>query len=265
MSTTDAEPTGGEKSAPPISTVAGTGIGGFEGDDGPAVSAQLNYPYGIALDSTGTLYFSDHGNHRVRKVTADGTISTIAGTGTAGYRGDDGPATSAQLNWPRDVAVDGAGTVYIVDSSNNRVRRIAADGTISTVAGTGKAGFGGDGGLATSAQLNVPFGLAVDSTGALYIAEYNSHRVRRITADGKITTVAGTGTAGSKGDGGPAVSAQLNRPQALAVDDTGNLYIADSNNHRVRKVAADGTISTVAGTGTAGFDGDDGPATSAQL
>ncbi|MEU6174987.1 RICIN domain-containing protein [Streptantibioticus parmotrematis] len=265
MSTTHAEPAGAEESAPAISTIAGTGVGGFEGDEGPAVSAQLNYPYGIAVDGTGTLYFSDHGNHRVRKVTADGTITTIAGTGTAGNQGENVPAVSAQLNWPRDVAVDGAGTVYIADSSNHRIRKVTADGTISTVAGTGKAGFGGDGGLATSAQLNVPFGLAVDSTGVLYVAEYNNHRVRRITTDGKISTVAGTGSAGSKGDGGLAVSAQLNRPQALAVDATGGLYIADSNNHRIRKVAADGTISTVAGTGTVGFGGDDDQATSAQL
>ncbi|MFE5832735.1 RICIN domain-containing protein [Streptomyces sp. NPDC056488] len=265
MSTTHAEPVDAGQSAPPISTIAGTGAGGFEGDEGPAVSARLNYPYGIAVDGAGTLYFSDHGNHRIRKVTADGTISTIAGTGTAGYKGDNVPATSAQLNWPRDVAVDGEGTVYIADSSNHRIRKVTADGTISTVAGTGRAGFGGDGGLATSAQLNNPFGLAVDGTGVLYVAEYNGHRVRRITADGKISTIAGTGGAGSKGDGGPAASAQLNRPQALAVDGAGGLCIADSDNHRIRKVAADGTISTVAGTGTAGFGGDGEQATSARL
>ncbi|MEU6475374.1 SMP-30/gluconolactonase/LRE family protein [Streptomyces sp. NPDC047017] len=265
MSTTHAEPVDVERSAPPIRTIAGTGVGGFEGDEGPAVSARLNYPYGIAVDGTGTLYFSDHGNHRIRKITAEGTITTIAGTGTAGYKGDNVPATSTQLNWPRGVAVDGAGTVYIADSSNHRVRKVAADGTISTVAGTGRAGFGGDGGLAASAQLNNPFGLAVDGAGVLYVAEYNGHRIRRITADGKITTVAGTGVAGTKGDGGLATSAQLNRPQALAVDGTGGLYIADSDNHRVRKVAADGTISTVAGTGTAGFGGDDEQAASARL
>ncbi|MFE9135463.1 RICIN domain-containing protein [Streptomyces sp. NPDC007355] len=265
MSTTHAEPVDVGRSAPPISTVAGTGVGGFEGDEGQAGSARLNYPYGIAVDGAGTLYFSDHGNHRIRKITADGTITTIAGTGIGGYKGDDAPATAAQLNWPRDVVVDGAGTVYIADSSNHRVRKITADGKVSTVAGTGRAGSGGDGELAVSAQLNNPFGLAVDSAGVLYVAEYNGHRVRRITADGRISTVAGTGTAGSKGDGGPATSAQLNRPQAVAVDDAGGLYIADSNNHRVRKVAADGTISTVAGTGTAGFGGDDEQATSARL
>ncbi|MFF1560817.1 RICIN domain-containing protein [Streptomyces sp. NPDC058279] len=265
MSTTRTEPVGVEQSAPAISTIAGTGIGGFEGDEGSAVSARLNYPYGIAVDDTGTLYFSDHGNHRIRKVTADGTITTIAGTGAAGYKSDNVPAISALLNWPRGVAVDGAGTVYIADSSNHRIRKVTADGTISTVAGTGRAGSSGDGGLAASAQLNVPFGLAVDGTGVLYVAEYNGHRVRRITADGTISTVAGTGVAGSKEDGDLAASAQLNRPQALAVDNLGTLYIADSNNHRIRKVTADGTISTVAGTGTAGFGGDDGPATSAQL
>ncbi|MFJ4336535.1 RICIN domain-containing protein [Streptomyces sp. NPDC088915] len=265
MSTTHAESVDAEESAPPISTIAGTGTGGFGGDEGPAVSARLNYPYGIAVDGAGTLYFSDHGNHRIRKVTADGTITTIAGTGIAGYKGDDVPAASTQLNWPRDVVVDGAGTVYIADSSNHRIRKVAADGTISTVAGTGRAGFGGDGGPAASAQLNNPFGLAVDGTGVLYVAEYNGHRVRRITTDGKISTVAGTGVAGSKGDGGLATSAQLNRPQALAVNGAGDLYIADSGNHRIRKVAVDGRISTVAGTGTAGFGGDGEQATLAQL
>ncbi|MFF5633749.1 RICIN domain-containing protein [Streptomyces sp. NPDC012825] len=265
MSTTQAESADVGQSASAISTIAGTGSGGFEGDGGPAVSARLNYPYAIAVDGSGTLYVSDHGNHRIRKVTAEGTITTIAGTGSAGYKGDGVPATSAQLNWPRSVAVDGAGTVYVADSSNHRVRGITADGTISTVAGTGRAGFGGDGGPAASAQLNNPFGLAVDGDGTLYVAEFNGHRVRRITADGKISTVAGTGTAGSKGDGGPAVSAQLNRPQALAVDGEGVLYVADSGNHRIRKVTADGTITTVAGTGTAGFGGDDEQATSASL
>ncbi|MFE7296262.1 RICIN domain-containing protein [Streptomyces sp. NPDC057579] len=265
MSNAQAATTGGEDSAPPISTVAGTGVAGFKGDNDPAVAAQLNRPYGIAVDSTGTLYFSDHSNHRVRKITTDGKISTVAGIGSAGYRGDNGPALSAQLNGPREVAVDSAGAVYITDAGNHRIRKITADGTISTVAGTGIAGFSGDGGLATAARLNLPLGVAVDSTGVLYIAEYNNHRVRKITADGTISTVAGNGTAGSKGDGGPAASAQLNRPFAVAVDGAGDFYIADAHNHRVRKVVADGTISTVAGTGTAGFSGDDGPAASAQL
>ncbi|WP_228991917.1 RICIN domain-containing protein [Streptomyces sp. DH8] len=255
---------GGESFDPGISTVAGTGVAGFKGDNEPAVAAQLNRPYGIALDSTGSLYFSDYNNHRVRKISTDGKISTVAGAG-AGYRGDNGPAVSAQLNCPREVAVDAVGSVYVTDAANHRVRVITTDGKINTVAGTGTAGFSGDGGPADKAQLNYPLGVAVDSTGALYISDHGNNRVRKISADGKISTVAGTGVAGFKGDDGPAVSAQLNRPYALAVNGADILYITDGNNHRVRRVAADGTISTVAGKGTAGFSGDGGPATSAQL
>ncbi|MGW1283303.1 NHL domain-containing protein [Streptomyces sp. NPDC002586] len=265
MSTARAAAAEGENSASPISTVAGTGAAGFKGDNEPAVSAQLNRPYGIAVDSTGTVYFSDFNNHRVRKITTDGKISTVAGTGVAGFSGDNGPAVSAQLNYPREVAVDSAGAVYIVDANNHRVRKITADGRISTVAGTGAAGFSGDGGPATAAPLNLPLGVAVDSTGVLYVVEYSNHRVRKITTDGKISTVAGTGSAGFRGDGGPAVSAQLNGPHEVAVDGAGDLYISDLGNHRVRKITADGRISTVAGTGAAGFSGDGGPAASAQL
>ncbi|WP_030220130.1 NHL domain-containing protein [Streptomyces bikiniensis] len=265
MSTPQAETTGTEDTASPISTIAGTETAGSKGDDGPAVSAQLNGPYGLAVDSTGTLYSSDYFNHRVRKVTTDGKVSTVAGTGVAGYRGDNGPALSAQLNCPREVAVDGAGNLYITDSANHRVRKVTPDGTISTAVGTGAAGFGGDGGSATAARINYALGAAVDGDGVLYVSDHGNHRVRKVTADGKISTIAGTGTAGSRGDGGPAASAQLNRPYGLAVDGAGNLYIADADNHRVRKVAPDGTISTVAGTGAAGFSGDGGPAASARL
>lgn len=263
MSTAQTE-ADGESFDPEISTVAGTGVAGFRGDSELAVTAQLNRPYGIAVDSTGSLYFSDYNNHRVRKISTDGKISTIAGAG-AGYRGDNGPAVSAQLNCPREVAVDASGSVYITDAANHRVRVITPDGKINTVAGTGTAGSSGDGGPAAKAQLNYPLGVAVDSTGALYISDHGNHRVRKITADGKISTVAGTGVAGFKGDDGPAASAQLSGPYALAVSDADVLYITDGNNHRVRKVAADGSISTVVGKGTAGYSGDGGPATSAQL
>ncbi|MFF2721305.1 RICIN domain-containing protein [Streptomyces sp. NPDC058011] len=263
MSTAQTE-AGGESFDPEISTVAGTGVAGFKGDSELAVTAQLNRPYGIAVDSTGSLYFSDYNNHRVRKISTDGKISTVAGAG-AGYRGDNGPAVSAQLNCPREVAVDASGSVYITDAANHRVRVITPDGKINTVAGTGTAGSSGDGGPAAKAQLNYPLGVAVDGTGALYISDHGNHRVRKIPADGKISTVAGTGVAGFKGDDGPAASAQLSGPYALAVSDADVLYITDGNNHRVRKVAADGSISTVAGKGTAGFSGDGGPATSAQL
>ncbi|MEV4436031.1 RICIN domain-containing protein [Streptomyces sp. NPDC049585] len=254
-----------EDSARPIKTVVGTGDVGCSGDKGPAVAAQLNGPYGIVVDGTGAVYFSDHHNHRVRKLTTDGKIKTIVGTGEAGFGGDDGSALSARLNCPREVAVDGAGAVYIVDAGNHRVRKVATDGTISTFAGTGTGGCSGDGGLATDAQLKYPHGVAVDSTGAVYISEWGNNRVRKVTAEGRIDTYAGTGVEGSAGDGGPAASAQLKHPQGVAVDAAGNLYIADGDNHRVRKVTADGTISTFAGTGTAGSVGDDGPAASAQL
>ncbi|MGW7094901.1 NHL domain-containing protein [Streptomyces sp. NPDC054874] len=264
VSTPQAEATGSENSAPRISTIAGTGVAGAKGDNEPAVSAQLNRPYGSALDSNGTLYIADYNNHRIRKITTDGKISTAAGA-TAGYRGDNGPATSALLNGPREVAVDSAGTVYITDSANNRVRKITTDGTISTVAGSGTAGFSGDNGPATAAKLNYPLGVTVDSTGTLYISDHRNHRIRKITTDGTISTVAGTGVAGFGGDDGPATAAKLDRAYAVAVDGAGNLYIADAGNHRVRKVTADGTISTVAGTGVAGFGGDDGPATAAKL
>ncbi|MFF4245635.1 RICIN domain-containing protein [Streptomyces sp. NPDC001822] len=264
MSTPQAESASGDTFEPRISTVAGTGAAGFAGDNESAVAAQLNRPYGIAVDGTGTLYLSDYSNHRVRKITTDGKISTVAGA-AAGYRGDDGPAALALLNCPRDIAVDSAGSVYVTDSANNRVRKITADGKISTVAGTGAAGFSGDGGPAVKAQLNYPLGVAVDSTGALYICDHRNSRIRKVAADGKISTIAGSGVAGFKGDGEPAVAAQLKTPYALAVDGSDELYIADAGNHRVRKVASDGTISTVAGSGVAGSSGDDGPATSARL
>ncbi|MEU5996783.1 RICIN domain-containing protein [Streptomyces sp. NPDC047197] len=265
MSTPQTSATGGEPPAPSISTVAGTGSAGFDGDGGPATSGQLKNPSGIAMDNAGTLYFADRTNHRIRKITTDGKISTVAGTGIKGSGGDGGPATAAQLNTPRGVAVDDAGVLYVADYDNFRVRKITTDGKISTVAGTGKAGFSGDGGPSTAAQLKRPYGLAVDSTGVLYIADLEDHRVRKVTTDGKISTVAGTGKAGFSGDGGPAVAAQLQKPNGVAVDGAGSLYIADGENHRVRKITNDGTISTVAGTGTAGSSGDDGPATSAQL
>ncbi|MFE9455541.1 RICIN domain-containing protein [Streptomyces californicus] len=256
---------GSEDAVPLIRAVAGTGVAGYAGDGGPAVSAQLSLPYSPVMDSVGTLYFSDRDNHRIRKIATDGKISTVAGTGTAGFKGDNGPAVSAQLKTPRGMTMDSAGNLYVADSENHRIRKITSDGKISTVAGTGTAGFGGDGGPSTAAQLNLPYGVTVDSTGVLYVADGGNHRVRKITMDGKISTVAGTGAAGFGGDGGPALSAMLKWPNTVMSDGAGTLYIADGSNHRVRKVTPDGKISTVAGTGTAGSGGDGGPAASAQL
>nr|WP_168723356.1 RICIN domain-containing protein [Streptomyces sp. SAT1]ANO41926.1 hypothetical protein A8713_032185 [Streptomyces sp. SAT1] len=265
MSTAATAAAGDDNSDPPIRTVAGAGAAGFSGDDEAAAAARLNRPYGIAVDSTGTVYVADYGNHRIRRITTDGRISTVAGTGTAGFSGDDGPAAQARLSWPRELAVDRSDVLYIADSGNHRIRKITPDGKISTVAGTGTAGFSADGSAATAARLNGPYGVALDSTGTLYFSEYGNHRIRRMTADGKLGTVAGNGAAGFRGDDGPAASAQLNGPHAVAVDSEDVLYVVDYGNHRVRKVTADGRISTVAGTGSAGFSGDGGPAASAKL
>jgi trimeric autotransporter adhesin len=218
-----------------ISTIVGTGTLGYSGDTGAAISAQLYSPYGIAVDSSGNMYIADSGNHRIRKVTG-GVISTIAGTGTAGYSGDTGAAISARLNLPYGVAVDSSGNVYIADSENHCIRKVTVGGVISTIAGTGSLGYSGDTGLATSARLNIPYSTAVDSSGNVYIADSGNHRIRKVTG-GVISTIAGTGVAGSAyGDGDLARYAELNYPENVAVDSSGNVYIADINNHRIRKL-----------------------------
>jgi sugar lactone lactonase YvrE len=214
-----------------ISTFAGTGQPGFSGDGGPATAARLYAPAGIAVDAKGNVYIVDSYNHRVRKVDTSGTITTIAGTGVQGASGDGGPATSARLQYPVGVAVDGQGSVYVVDSSAF-VRKVSPGGTITTFAGGGSTV--GNGGLATSAQLRSPNGLAVDGKGNVYISEFATHQVRVVGLDGKITLFAGSGS--SLGDGGQATAAQLYGPRALAVDGSGNVYIGDHNHFRVRKV-----------------------------
>ena len=218
-----------------LTTVAGTGVAGYNGDSIPAAAAQLSDPAGLAIDRAGNLYIADAGNHRVRKVAA-GIISTVAGLGAAGFSGDNGPASAAQLNEPRGVAVDAAGNLYIADTLNHRIRRVV-NGVIATVAGTGDAGFAGDDGPASAAQLNGPRGVAVDAAGSLYIADTLNNRVRQV-ARGIISTVAGAGTEGFSGDSGPASSARLQRPTAVAVGAAGALYIADAGNDRVRLAAA---------------------------
>ena len=250
-----------------ITTVAGTGTQGYSGDGGPATEAELNLPFGVAVDRARNLYIADFSNRRVRKVDSSGTITTFAGTGTAGNSGDGGPATLAQLRNPVSVTVDGSVNVYIVDYEGHTVRKVDSSGIITTVAGTGTAGYSGDGGRATAAQLRNPASVALDGTGNLYIGDYKGHRVRKVDSSGIITTFAGTGTAGFSfiENGGPANRARLNEPWGLAVDRSGNLYIADSVNHQVRKVGTNGLIATIAGTGSSGFSGDGGPATSARL
>ena len=244
-----------------IETIAGGGIG----DNGPAKEARLARPQGVAVDASGNLYIADSRNNRIRKVDTSGTVTTIAGTGEEGNSGDGGPAVEAQLDQPTRVAVDGAGNLYIADFSNHRIRRVDASGTITTIAGTGEGGYGGDGGEAVVAKLFWPSGLAVDGSGNLYIAEYNNHRVRKVDTSGTITTVAGTGVKGFSGDNGPATEARLASPRDVAVDASGNLYISDVTNRRVRKVDSSGMITTIAGTGVRGYSGDGGPAVEAQI
>lgn len=248
-----------------ITTIAGTATPGYSGDGGPAVSAQLKRTTGVAVDRAGSVFVADRDNQRIRKIDTSGIITTIAGTGTAGFSGDGGPATSAQLNFPNGVGVDGAGNVYVGDSGNSRVRKIDTSGVITTVAGTGVPGYSGNGGPATSAQLNSPNQVAFDSGGNLYIADYFNGAIRKVDPAGTISSVAGGGVLGYSGDGGPATSARLNQPAGVAVDAFGNIYISDSNNHRVRMVDASGTITTIAGTGTPGYSGDNGLSTNADL
>jgi len=236
-----------------ITTVAGNGIAAFSGDGGPATSASLSFPFGVAFDGARNLFICDLANNRVRRVDAATEIIT----------------TVAQLDSPAGLAVDAAGNLFIADIVNQRVRRVdATTGIISTVAGMGAAGFAGDGGQATAARLNGPVGLAVDAAGNLFIADQLNDCIRRVdAATGIITTVVGTPRVrGFAGDGGQATSAQLNRPREVEVDGAGNLFVVDIFNQRIRRVdAGTGIITTVAGTDVAGFSGDGGPATAAQL
>ena len=244
--------------------IAGTGGEGYTGDGGAAVDANLNYPYGLDIDSNGNLYFADYSNHVIRKVDTNGVITTVAGTGGEGYSGDGGAATSAELNNPADVVIDSDGNIYIADADNYRIRKIAPNGVITTLAGTGDYGYSGDGGVATSANLGLPTGLAIDSNGNLYYSDFGQHVIRKIATNGVISTVAGTGTAGNDGDGGAATSAKLDYPWGLSIDASNNLFVGGS--HSIRKVDTDGVITTISGTsGSSNFSGDGGTATNAQL
>ena len=227
-----------------ITTYAGDGTYGFSGDGGPATSAMLAAPEGVAEDTAGNLFIADSWNSNVRKVTPGGVISTVAGNGNPGYSGDGGPAASAMLNYPTGVAVDAAGNLFIADYGNDRIRMVTPSGIISTVAGNGTAGFSGDGVPANSAQLNGPTGVAVDAAGNLFIADEHNNRVREVNPGGVISTVAGNGTGGYSGDGGPATSAELYYPAGVAVDTAGNLFIADFDNQRVRMVTGVASVTT---------------------
>lgn len=249
--------------------VAGTGELGSAGDGGLATRARLWFAAGIAVDAAGNIVIADSFNNRVRRVDAGtGTIETVAGTGQQGFSGDGDLAIDAQLNSPSGVAIDDKGNIIIADTFNNRIRIVdARTGIISTIAGTGEQGWFGDDGLAVRAQLNGPTGLALGVNGNVFITDSGNHRIRKLDrAQHVIVTVAGRGVAGDAGDGGLAVQAELNDPSGVAVDGNGHLLIADTMNNRVRRVdAGTGIISTVAGTGEEGFDGDGASAPLARL
>jgi len=296
-----------------IATVAGTPENsGYDGDEGDATLSHLNLPYGIAVDFNGNLYIADYGCNVIRKVSTNGIIYTVAGNGTCGFSGDNGPATNACLNMPWGVSVDKDGNIYIADSGNHVIRKVSTNGIISTIAGSpgsteilnfptgvcvdldgnvyiadnnnfviqklnpggtmsivagikGSTGYSGDGGNATSALLGTPRGVFVDNKDNIFIADYGYNVIRKVNASGIITTIAGTGVAGYSGDGGKASKAKLFAPAGVFVDTQGSIYIADTGNNVVRKILTSGTIITIAGTGTAGYGGDNGDSTSALL
>jgi hypothetical protein len=245
-----------------IVTVAGTGNPGYSGDGGPATSADLGTPVGVKSMPDGGYLIFNQGGSVVRRVFPDGTITTIAGNGTAGFSGDSGPATLASMNAPSGGDRTADGGYLIADANNNRIARVAPDGTITTVVGDGSQAFGGDNGPANLAKVRFPYDVAVQPDGGYLIADVDNNRIRRVAPNGIITTVAGGGTGG---DNGPATNAQLFKPSGVALTGDGGYLIADTYDHRVRRVDAAGTITTVAGTGAAGLTGDGGPATSATL
>ena len=251
-----------------INTVAGTGVWGYSGDHGPATAAKIQAPACVAVDYAGNMYITDVNNVRVRKVSVTGIITTFAGTGVAGYSGDEGPATAAQIGLPSCIIVDPwTGSVIFADRSKHVIRKVTPDGIIHTIAGIGgTSGFSGDGTLAVFAMLASPEGLAFDKHRNLYICDWGNQRVRRIDTAGIIHPFAGIGSIGFSGDNGPAVNAQFFNPVSIIADTLDNIYVSDFSNHAIRKINTSGTITTIAGTGgTSGISGDGGPATAALL
>jgi trimeric autotransporter adhesin len=249
-----------------ISTVAGNGLGAYNGDNIPATTAKIYLPNSIAFDTSGNLLITDAGNYRLRKVDMQtGVITTIAGTGVQGYNGDGIPATAAQINSAWGIVVDAQNNIYFSDGLNYRIRKISSSGVISTVCGTGTMGFTSDGGMATSATISAVLGLAFDPIGNLYFADYNeNNRIRKIGTDGKVITVAGAGSGVYNGENLAALTAQID-PMDIRIDNSGRIYFVDFQNSRIRRVNSDGKISTVAGTGLNGYNGDGIPATDAKI
>jgi hypothetical protein len=238
------------------------------GDGGPATSAFMALPWGVATTADGGFVVSDMNWSQVRRVSPNGTITRLAGTNRNGFNGDGGAATSAELNMPMGLAVQPDGGVLIADSNNHRIRRVSPSGTMTTVAGNGVEGFSGDGGSATAAKLDLPVDVAATRDGGFLIADYGNDRIRRVSASGTITTVAGTGADGFSGDGGPATSAKLGFPDSVSATADGGYLISDYEFNRVRRVSPAGTITTVAGSGglgQGGFAGDGGPALGARF
>ncbi len=246
-----------------ITTIAGTGTSGYNGDSIAATSADLNLPEGVATDAAGNVYIMEMDGNRIRKINTAGFITTIAGTGTAGFTTNGIQATAATLNRPIDAVVDAAGNIYFVQYSYSFVYKISTSGVISIIAGGGSSGANGV--PATTAALGGPFNIGIDVGNNLYISEHYSDRIRKINPAGIITTIAGTGSSGYTGDGGPATDAKIRRPWGVAADAAGNVYFADGDNNRVRKIDPAGIVTTIAGNGNIGFSGDGGPATNAKL
>jgi trimeric autotransporter adhesin len=247
-----------------IVTVAGTGINGYSGDGGPATNAKMSGPSSLVFDKNDNFYFTEEGNATIRKVTPSGLISRFAGNGTSGYSGDGGPAINAEIDGGGGLAVDKWNNIYLADGSNHSIRKITTDGVIHTIAGTGIAGYNGDGISALSAQLNQPQGVGVDDTGNVYICDRVNFRLRKVDTFGNISTIAGTGIMGFAVDGARADTAAINESWYVVVDKNGDIYFIDKT--RIRKIAAaDHRLSTVAGNGIDAFSGDGGPATAAAI
>jgi trimeric autotransporter adhesin len=249
-----------------VTTISQSMVNGFGGDGGSAMQAVFSHDVrDLAVDGQGNVYLADTANHRIRKIDANGILSTVAGNGTAAFDGDGGPASAAALNLPTSVAVDAAGNLFIADTRNSRIRKVSSSGIISTIAGNGLVGFTGDGAPASNAALNNPQLLAMDPFSNLHFYDGANYRIRKISADGLIATIAGGSSPFPFGDGNAATNANLQNPKNFAFDGSGNMYVADAGNSRVRKIAPNGRISTIAGNGNNGFGGDGGLATQAML